>query len=270
MILEKTVELLKQIFKYQNIFPPRISRIVIGEKYTGVEVMGFGFGMFVGVAYTMPAFLKNPDFNKTEYVKKIKDVPVDTLLEWSYGAPSIEKTIGIATVNAYSQYILQVKNPYKIVKEDLIEYLRINESTKITVIGLMKPLIRKVSKITSKITIVEDFKKFPEDFDSFLVKRDINQLKEDEIPTDVSICTGTTLLNNTMMDILNKFKRKTRKIVLLGPTASMLPDILFDYDIDIVGGMKIEDTDATMKVLEAGGGTKMFKQHGKKYNLIKE
>ncbi|MHA1992378.1 MAG: Rossmann-like domain-containing protein [Candidatus Hodarchaeales archaeon] len=38
----------------------------------------------------------------------------------------------------------------------------------------------------------------------------------------------------------------------------------------MVGGMEIVDSEATLRVLQEGGGTKLFKQYGKKYNLIKE
>jgi uncharacterized protein (DUF4213/DUF364 family) len=50
----------------------------------------------------------------------------------------------------------------------------------------------------------------------------------------------------------------------------MIPDILFDNAVDIVGGMEIFDSKATLQVLQEGGGTKIFKQYGKKYNLIKK
>ena len=98
----------------------------------------------------------------------------------------------------------------------------------------------------------------------------MNQLEVGELPAEILFCTGTTLINNTLEDILNKFKRKVRKIIILGPSAGMLPDILFDYGIDIIGGMRIKNSDATLKVIQEGGGTRLFKQYGEKYNLMKE
>ena len=50
----------------------------------------------------------------------------------------------------------------------------------------------------------------------------------------------------------------------------MIPDILFEKGVDIVGGMEIVDSEATLRVLQEGGGTKLFKRYGKKYNLIKK
>jgi uncharacterized protein (DUF4213/DUF364 family) len=50
----------------------------------------------------------------------------------------------------------------------------------------------------------------------------------------------------------------------------MIPDILFDHGVDIVGGMEVLDSKSTIQVLQEGGGTKYFKKFGKKYNLIKD
>jgi uncharacterized protein (DUF4213/DUF364 family) len=66
------------------------------------------------------------------------------------------------------------------------------------------------------------------------------------------------------------FRKQAKYIVLIGPTISFLPDILFDKGVDIVGGMNIIDSESTIRALQEGGGTKIFKQYGKKYNFIKE
>ena len=270
MILEKTVELVKSIYKYHRIIPPKVSRIVIGLGYTGVELLALAHDPFLGLAYTLTDIIKNTTCTKISFAGNITKRPLKELLEWSYEPPNLKKIIGIATLNAMSQHILEIINPYKKIEGDLINHLNINENSKIIFIGQIKPLIRKASKITNFITIIE--KSLPESaaFREFKFKTHINQLKEEELATDILFCTGTALINNTIEEILQKFKRKARKIIVIGPTASMLPDILFDYGVDIVAGMKILDSDAALKVLQEGGGTKIFKQHGMKYCLIKE
>ncbi len=134
----------------------------------------------------------------------------------------------------------------------------------------MKPLIKEISELTNLITIIEDSLSLKPELKKYKILQNINQLKDNELTTDILICTGTALINNTLEEILNKFKRRAQKIVLIGPTASMIPDILFDYGVDIVGGMEILDSQATIQVIQEGGGTQLFKKYGKKYNLIKE
>lgn len=269
MILEKTVELIKQIYRYHRIVPPRICRIVVGLGYTGVQIEALAYAPFLGLAQTLPNLIGKSECSKINVAGNLTETSIEDLLQWSLGPPSLEKVIGIATMNALSQHILKIKNPYKKVKQDLIEYLHIEKNTKVIFIGLIKPLIRKISKVTKHITIIENTITISTEFEYFDVISKVEHLKKDEIDADILICTGTALINNTMEEILNLFKRKANFISVIGPSASMIPDVLFDYGVDLLGGMHILDSDSTLRVLQEGGGTKQFKQFGKKYNLTK-
>jgi len=269
MILEKTVDLIKQIYKIHKIVPPQITKVVIGLGYTGVEVTAYAYEPFLGLASTLQSILNTTNCSKISYAGKLTNQPISKLLNWSFESPSLKKIIGIATLNGVSQHILHIINPYK-KSEELLKLLKVNEDSKVTFIGLIKPLIREIIKTTSLVTVIEDTLSVPPEFKNITFKPNIDQLKQKEISPDILFCTGTTLINNTFESILELFKKKARKIVLIGPTASMIPDILFDYGVDIVGGMEIFDSEATLKILQEGGGTKLFKKYGKKYNLMKE
>lgn len=269
MILERTIELVLQIYRYRKIVPPKIRRVVIGLGYTGVEIAAFAYEPFLGLAYTMPGIIKKTDCSKINFAGKLTGKKIGDLLQWSYKPPSLKKIIGIATLNALSQHILKIKNPYKQIYGDITEHLKIDETTKVTFIGLIKPLIKSVSEITNSITIVEDNPSIIQSFNKFTVKNNISDLNEEELSSSILFCTGTAIINDSLEEILSLFKRKTQ-IVVIGPTASMIPDILFDYGVSIVSGMRIIDTESTLRILQEGGGTKLFKQYGKKYNLIKE
>ncbi len=269
MILEKTVNLIKRIYKIHKIIPPKITKVVVGLGYTGVEVSAYAYKPFLGLASTLQRIIQNTDCSKINFAGQLTNLPLNDVLNWSFEAPTLKKIIGIATLNGVSQHILRIINPYKKYNGDLLKILHINEDTKITFIGSIKPIIRKMNNITKLITIVEDTLSIPSEFKNFNLRRNINELENKDLNIDILICTGTALINNTLESILEKFKRQAQKIILIGPTASMIPDILFDYGIDIVGGMYIFDSEATLKVLQEGGGTKLFKNYGKKYNLIK-
>ncbi|TFG06784.1 MAG: hypothetical protein EU539_06735 [Promethearchaeota archaeon] len=268
MILEKTVELIKSIYKYHKIIPPKINRVIIGLGYTGVELVAYAYEPFLGLAYTLPSIIRETSCSKINFAGNLTNMKLNQLLEWSYAAPNIKKIIGIATLNAMSQHVLKVKNPYEEIKEDLLEYLKIKEDSKVTFIGQIGPLIKQASKYTQKIIIIEDSQNISKSFKRFPCFNDLNQLKEDDLKTDILFCTGTTLINNTLETILKRYQRKAKKIILIGPTASMLPDILFDQGVDIVGGMQVRDVDATIHVIQQAGGTKLFKAYCKKYNFV--
>ncbi len=270
MILEKTVDLIQQIYKIHKIVPPKVTSVVIGLGYTGVEVSAHAFKPFLGLAATLPSIIKANDCSKINFAGSLTDKTLLELLNWSYEPPSLKKIIGIATLNAVSQHIFKMKNHYPKIMGDSYDYLDINQDTNITIIGLIKPLVQKLSEITQKITLIEDTIPISPEFSKFQIKNSIDQLNKKELYNDILFCTGTILINNTIEVILDLFKNKAGKILLIGPTASMIPDILFDYGVDIVGGMEIFDSEATLKVLQEGGGTKIFKQYGKKYNLYKK
>jgi len=234
-----------------------------------VEVSAHGLKPFLGLAATLPSIINTTDCSKIQFAGNLTKKNLSELLSWSYEPPSLKRIIGIATVNAISQHIFKMKNLYPKIMGDSYEYLDINQDTSITIIGLIKPLIRKLSEITQKIILIEDTISGSSEFSKFPFKNSIDQLEKEELSTDILFCTGTALINNTIEDVLELFRNKAGKILLIGPTVSMIPDILFDYGVDIVGGMEIFDSEATLKVLQEGGGTKIFKQYGKKYNLYK-
>ncbi|MFX1344071.1 MAG: Rossmann-like domain-containing protein [Promethearchaeota archaeon] len=269
MILEKTVELVKQIYKDHEIIPPKISKVVIGLGYTGVEISPDDVEPILGLASTLPSVINNVDCSKIKFAGNLTNKKLIELAEWSYLEPSLEKIIGIAALNAVSQHILRLKNHYSKLFGDPLEFLEINQDTSITIIGLMKPLIRKLMKKTRDITLVEDTLRVPEDFQEFNFRTTIDELKKDEVSTDILFCTGTSLINNTLGQVLLLFRRKSKKIIVMGPSVGILPDILFNHGVDIVGGMEITNSEEVLKILQEGGGTKLFKKFGKKYNLIK-
>lgn len=270
MILEKTVELITQIYKIHKIIPPKVTKVVVGLGYTCVEVSAYAYEPFLGLASTLSSIVSNTDCSKINFAGELTNFSISELLNWSYEVPSLKKIIGIATLNSVSQHILKILNPYRKFKGNLVDLLNINEKTNVMFIGLMKPLIREISKLTRLITIVEDTLSISPEFKQFKFRHDINQIDVNELKTDVLFCSGTTIINNTLELILEKFERKAQNIIVIGPTASMIPDILFDYGVNIVGGMDIFDSKATLQIVQEGGGTKLFKKYGKKYNLIKE
>jgi uncharacterized protein (DUF4213/DUF364 family) len=270
MILEKTIDLIKQIYKIHKIIPPKITKVVIGLGYTGVEVTAYGHEPFLGLASTLSSIVNKSDCSKIEFAGSITNFHLSEVLNWAIAPPSIKKIIGIATLNGVSQHILRILNPYKKLEGNLLDFLEIDENTSITFIGLIKPLIREVRKKTQSITLTEDTIPIPPEFESYKNKRDINQIEIKDLSIDILFCTGTALINDTIERILEIFKNKARKIIMIGPSVSIIPDILFDYGVDIVGGMEIYDSIATIKILQEGGGTKFFKNYGKKYNLIKD
>lgn len=69
---------------------------------------------------------------------------------------------------------------------------------------------------------------------------------------DVVLITGTTLLNNTLENLLVLCRPKAR-VVLVGPTVGLVPDAFLRRGVDVLGGVRVTAPDAFLDVLAEGG-----------------
>jgi uncharacterized protein (DUF4213/DUF364 family) len=85
---------------------------------------------------------------------------------------------------------------------------------------------------------------------------------------DVAIITGSAVANGTMDELLNYVRPETMTIVV-GPTASFLPDAFFRRNVDIVSGVSVIKPDKTLDMLVEGAGAyHLFDTCMKKINII--
>ena len=85
MILEQTAKLIFQIIHYHKILPPKVNRIVVGSKYTGVEVLPMGYDPIVGLAYTML------NIRKEDSDVSIEKYSLVDLIKWSFEPIGLKK-----------------------------------------------------------------------------------------------------------------------------------------------------------------------------------
>lgn len=69
---------------------------------------------------------------------------------------------------------------------------------------------------------------------------------------DLLVITGVTILNDTLPGILAMAK-KDAEILVVGPTASMLPDCLFSKGVTMLGGIQVTKADALLDIISEGG-----------------
>ena len=270
MILEKTVELIYQIYRSYKILKPKINQIAFGLKYIAVELHAYSYSPFLGLSYIPYNILKSTEYNNIEFDEKLKENRISEILKWSYESPSIKKIVGIATLNAMSQHILEIKNPFKKIKKNLIHHLKIETDTNIVVIGTNIPLIYKLNKITQNITLVSDKTVSKSLLNHISIKKSVDDLRDEEKAPHVLFLNDNTLIEDNLEELLIKFKKKARTIVLIGPSASMIPDILFDYGIDIVVGTKVINHESALNVIKERRALKYLKDYTQNYCLIKD
>jgi uncharacterized protein len=83
------------------------------------------------------------------------------------------------------------------------------------------------------------------------------------------LITGTTLLNDTLENLLARCRPDTR-VVMVGPTVGLMPDAFLRRGVDILGGVRVTAPDAFLDVLaEGGSGYHFFGRSAEKVVLIR-
>ena len=238
-----------------------LERLVIGLFFTGVKLSNGLGGICFTPIKTIPEAVCCPSSAKAMPSSgQLKGKPVTELLKGMYKGNSLLKAIGIAVLNALSETCWQ-KNPprgYEIQSNvDALDAVEIPENAYAVVVGALVPFIRKLKKRERPFTILE---------------MDPSTLKQDEMPyyahgsrapefvpkADVLVITGTTLINDTLDNLLSLAKPGAH-IVVVGPTASLLPQAFFKRGVDIIGGIAVTNPDELLDLLaEAGSGYHFF------------
>ncbi len=166
----------------------------------------------------------------------------------------IKAAIAIPTLNALSAACWEsgLTENYTIqMNLDALDTVRMPEESSVVVIGALAPILRRLKARGGRWWVIEqDPKTLKSDEMAHFIPAD--QSKEIIGNADVLIITGVTLVNHTLEGILEA-ARPDAEIAIIGPTASLLPEALFDRGVRVVGGVWVKKPDKLLTVLATGG-----------------
>lgn len=233
-----------------------VKDVRIGLAYTGV-LLSEDYG---GVACTpIYEFSSCPSCSFLDFNDTIKGKTADKVLDLVSSKNPIETAVGVATANALS-HMLQDLKPENFLSLDLDVLDLIKPEDSVAMVGYFEPLVPKIIKMTKKITVLE--------------KRKIESAKTRILPSerareilpssDIIILSASTLANRTF-DKLLTYCSKAREVILLGPSTPLYPKLFFERGITSVMGTLILDSRTMLTIVsEAGGTRKLHKYCGKK------
>lgn len=267
MVLQKTLELLK--FKYsahmENLF---ISDVMMGMHLTAVKLSDGSHG----VASTLQDRVYHSAGKKRDFgpftPMQITGQRVIDLFETSQKS-KITDTLKVAVLNAVSTKII-AKGKYKVIENaDPIDLLDLSQPKTITIVGAFHSYIEKLSGSDNRLFVLEmnehalgeEHKKF------YVPATEYNNV----IPvSDVLIITGLTLVNNTIDDLLLSVPENCR-VAVTGPSGSIIPDVLFQHGVHIIGATRIIKPRELFDVVAQGGsGYHLFKYCAEKICILNE
>ena len=255
--LKKTRSVLNS--KLKGLHIPDTREVLIGRIYQAVLLEGT-----LGVCYaprkatTTCTVFKKPG----ELYQNSSTELADMILS----EEPLEKAVGLAAVNALSQLIIAARpeeyNRYTDL--DTLKYIPLNKDSKVGMVGRIGPFINFLAKNSAGVTIIDDNPAFSEGPPGKGVK--LSRRIEDIEDSDILIITGSTTIEHSLEEPLKLASNAVFRMVV-GPTASWIPDIAFKLGIDAVSGMTFIDIEKAFRTIMEGGGTRYFSKYAEKYTI---
>ena len=244
-------ECIREIEQAVDLDSITVERAVFGLFFSGVKLSTGHGGLCFTPVKEIPEAVCCPSSAKAmPFSGKLKGRGVRAYLEDIFSENILRRTLGIAALNALSTLVWEKKaHPeYELLLgADAFDEIDVKKYQKSVVV----PIIRKFMQ---------------ENADFHILEKDSRTLKEREMPyylpperagecvpeADLLVITGVTILNDTLLGLLAMAK-KDAEILVVGPTASMLPDCLFSKGVTMLGGIQVTKADELLDIISEGG-----------------
>jgi uncharacterized protein len=236
-----------------------VERAVVGIYYTGVKLDNGMAGACATPVETLRETFCCPTATIEPAPGRMRGARAFDLAKQALGANGIRRGLGIAAMNALADTCWR-RRPHPEAElrlgVDAFDATDIRPGDNVVVVGAFVPFLHALKERRQPFLVLE---------------QNAALLKADELPffrpaeqadavvpeADVLLITGTTLVNDTLEDLIALARPRTR-ITMVGPTAGLLPDAFLRRGIDVIGSVRITAPDAFLDVLAEGGGAHDF------------
>jgi uncharacterized protein (DUF4213/DUF364 family) len=249
-----------------------VERTVIGLFFTGVKLSNGIAGACATPIKTIPEAVCCPTSAMAmPFPGKLRGRPARDLAKEALSGHGIRRAVGIAAINALADTCWR-RRPHPDAELrlgiDAFDATEIRTGDKVVVVGAFVPFLRELKRRRQPFLVLE---------------QDPATLKTDELAffrpaeqavsvvpeADVLLITGTTLINDTLEDLLSLAKPAAR-VTMVGPTVSLLPDAFLRRGADILGTVRITAPDEFLETLaEGGSGYHFLGRSAQKVVLVK-
>jgi uncharacterized protein (DUF4213/DUF364 family) len=175
----------------------------------------------------------------------------------------------LSVMNAISAEII-AHSEYKIIENaDPADQLDLSTPKKVVIVGAFQSYIKRFADSIHHLSVLELNKKAlaPDQYKYFVPA---SKAKAAMTSADIIIITGSTILNNTL-DALLADSPSSAMVIVVGPSSSLIPDILFEKGVNIIGATQVIDADLACTLISEGAtGYHLFKSCARKICLLKD
>ena len=173
------------------------------------------------------------------------------------GKNPLEKALGLAAANAL--FSPSISSSVFEQERDIVEMINLTSQDRVAMIGLFKPLVSRIKQRGAILSIIERDTSLGKISDQ---KSRAKIFKE----CTVALITATSLLNNTIEEVLNGLE-DPRHVVILGPSTPLCADIFQGTLVSYLGGSVVLDTGKAMQIISEGGGTRQLRPYLRFVNI---
>jgi uncharacterized protein len=227
-----------------------IKEVRIGLGYVGVRIDKGRMGMAALLIHELPAHCSVFSDAGKLAGSKISSI----LIKLVNGQNPLEKALGLAAANA----VLHTENVED--ERDSLSIMKLVPEDRVAMVGLFAPMVPKIEGTGAKLTVIE---RNPARL-SVIDKKESGRILEE---CTVAIITATTLLNDTLEEVLHSLGNP-RHVAILGPSTPLCPEIFNDTPVNHLGGALVRDALKVMQIISEGGGTPAMRPYLKFVNLL--
>lgn len=187
----------------------------------------------VGLTYVDLEQSRKPLLRALKAGKYVGQTPVAVAKLYA-GDRGWQRSLGMAAINAISQYVLRDSIAPQVDSGKTLEMLVPHPSDHIGMVGYFPPLVDQIRQKNIALTVIELDQQWVQQDEGFLVTLDLSMLNR----CNKVFCTGTVLINQSLDRVL-AHTGGAEEIYIIGPTVGCLPDPLFNRGVTAVGGRQI-------------------------------
>src|SRR6201984_3289472 len=231
-----------------------VERTLIGLFFTGVKLSNGIAGACATPIKTIPEAVCCPTSAMAMRLPgKLRGRPALDLAKEALGDHGIRRAVGIAAMNALADTCWR-RRPHPETELrlgiDAFDATEICPGVKVVVVGAFVPFLRELKRRHQPFLVLEQDPATlkPDELPFF---RPANEASTVVLQADVLLITGTTLINDTLEELLHLAKPAAR-VTMVGPTVSLSPEAFLRRGADILGTVRIPDPDAFPDMLPKG------------------
>lgn len=266
IILDETVDVICERYG-ERLRWITVERLAVGIFFTAVK-LSCGSG---GISYTPAIEIHSdpgpPPFN-ADPPPRLKGMSVVEILA-SREESVLFRTIRLVVMNALAAGLLREPDRYQVIEgPDVLDLLDLNRVRRIAMVGAIGPFIQRLKDSPGlELKVIEKKSDMlGQDTKRFCVP--IEQTQKVLAECDLAVITGAAVANGTIDSLLD-WKSPKASAVVVGPTASFVPDALFSRGVAVVSGVMVSDPDQAVDMVSEGAlAYHLFHQCVKKVSVV--